>query len=307
MIRRPGARPLLLILPAALLSAVGAPVRAQQPALADLLAKAGERVAAMADPGRVLICDERYEQIPEKLRSMVGYEGYGQAPTGAKSDVGSEGTDKRVWTAEMAIFATPANAAGGTPWMEFRDVLSVNGKPVRDGASRLATLSSDPIPVAANKALAYSREAVPLVFARMLRVIELPRAAVIFLHPANQARFEFKKGGQKTIDGVKATEVKFEEKVKPTLIRGGKDTDAPTKGSFWIDPATGHVLMSLYKNGDSSTLYDELTMTYREAPGLGLYLPAEMVERTTDDDAGQKVQAKASFTKWRAVPRTRKN
>ena len=147
----------------------------------------------------------------------------------------------------------------------------------------------------------------PYLFARMVRVIELPRTATIFLHPANQPRFEFKKGGQRTIDGVKTVEVKFQERTRPTIIRGGGDRDAPSQGSFWIDPATGHALMSVLKNGDSSTLHDELTMTYREAPGLGLFLPAQLVEKVTDDDAGLKVDAKAAFTKWRAISRARRD
>jgi hypothetical protein len=46
---------------------------AQQAPLADLLAKSGERAAALADGTRVVFCEERYQQKFEKARSIVGF------------------------------------------------------------------------------------------------------------------------------------------------------------------------------------------------------------------------------------------
>ena len=199
------------------------------------------------------------------------------------------------------LAATPGNQAGGFPWMEFRDVIEVNGKPVRDGRSRLAFLASEPLDTAGAQAVAVSQDAAAFLFGRLARAIDVPRAAVLFLHPANQSRVQFTKGGTRRIDGVQTIEVRFKETGRPTIIRGSGDRDAPSSGSFWIDPRTGNVLMSILKSPDSSTVFDELTITYREEPATGLWLPAQLKERIVDDDAGLRVEATATFTNWRVV------
>ena len=98
-------------------------------------------------------------------------------------------------------------------------------------------------------------------------MVLLPRLPAIFLHAVNQPRFAFTKGGNRTIKGVKTVEVKFQENGRPTILRASHGRDAPSNGSFWIDPATGAVLASFLKNGDSSAVYDELTITLRARCG----------------------------------------
>lgn len=287
----------------AVVATVRAPLIAQQPALADVLAKAAERVVAFSDPTRVLTCEERYKQILERVRELVGFDAGAGSPSGSRSEVSAVGMNTRVWIAELVIVATPGNQADGLPWREFRDVVSVDGKMVRDGQSRLANLASLPADVGGFKALEASQEASNFMFGRLQRAADIPRAALLFLHPANQSRFEFKKGGQRTIDGVKTWEVKFKEKSAPTIIRASGDKDAPSIGSFWIDPTTGDVLESYLKSADFKEVYDELTVTYAKDPETGLRLPATLVERVIDEIAALRVQATATFTKWHAVAR----
>jgi hypothetical protein len=272
---------------------------AQQPTLTDVLARAGERATALAEGTRVLICEERYEQKYEKARALVGFEYSG--PVGARNDVSYNGIDQREWAAEVALAATPRSTEAGFPWMEFRDVLTVNGKPHGAASSRLGMLVRDTSGAAVAQALEISQSSATLLFGRLMRAVDIPRTATLFLHPANQPRFEFRKGGQKRIDGVQAMEIRFEEKRKPTIVRASGDLDSPSKGSLWVDPATGNVLMSLLKSADSSTVYDELTVTYRVVAEVGTTLPAEVSERIMDEDAGARVLATTTFSNWHAV------
>jgi hypothetical protein len=283
------------------LSSTEAPVRGEQNELAGVLAKAAARAAELSVPERMLVCEERYKQSFDRVRSIVGFD-YG-GPVGSRSEVAAVGMDKREWVAEMALFSAPGNGADGLPWREFRDIVSIDGKPRRDGQPRLARLAAQSPDVAAITALEISQEATAYLFGRLLRAVDTPRAAQIFLHEANQPRFEFKKGGQKSIDGVKAMEVKFKERSTPTIIRASGGTDSLSTGSFWIDPATGDVLMSLLKSPDTKEIFDELTVTYARVPELGLCLPATLTERIIDEAAAQRVLATATFTNWRAVPR----
>jgi hypothetical protein len=284
-----------------LLASAPAPINGQQPDLAGVLAKAAARAAELAAPDRMLLCEERYKQLLDRVRSLVGFDVGG--PVGSRSEVAAVGVDKREWVAEVALFATPGNAAAGLPWREFRDIYEVDGKPRREGVPRLSRLASQPVDVAGITAFEWSQEATVYMFGRLLRAVDIPRAAQLFLHESNQPRFEFKKGGQKTIDGVKAMEIKFKETSSPTIIRASGGTDSVSSGSLWIDPATGDVLMSVLKSPDTKEIYDELTVTYARVPALGLRLPATLTERIIDEPAGQRVQATAAFTNWRAVPR----
>jgi hypothetical protein len=50
--------------------------------------------------------------------------------------------------------------------------------------------------------------------------------------------------------------------------------------------------------------HDELTVTCRPNPAIGLCLPVQLKETIVDNDAEQRVDATATFTKWRILPRT---
>ncbi|MGE5358560.1 MAG: hypothetical protein ACM3NQ_06035 [Bacteroidales bacterium] len=277
-----------------------APAHAQKLALPDVLAKAAEAASAFADASRILFCEEHYKQVLGRVRVLDGLDARG-APTATQVETVPQ--DSREWVAELAVAATPAYESAGMPWMEFRDVMSVDGKPVRDGTSRLRFLAEQPIDAAVKQALTISGEAPRRMLGRILRIIAVPRMPAIFLHPAVQGRFDFKKGGEKTIDGIKGWEVKYREKSPPSIIRGSNGGDALSSGSFWIDPASGQVLMSVIKSPDSLDVYDQITVTYRKDVALGLWLPAELKEKLTDDDGRLRVEGTGTFTNWRAVAR----
>jgi hypothetical protein len=269
-------------------------VSAQQPALADVLSLAAQYVGALNDTSRVLLCQESYKHTFIKV--MVNAAGsVERLPQGGHE-----------WVAELAVMATPDDVKNGFPWIEFRDILTLDGKPQHKGVSRLGMLVSEPIAIAGPEAIKITRETTGTQFGRLDRVLLLPRLSFVFLDVFNQSRFAFRKGGDRTIQGVKTWEVKFEEKAVPTIIAATTGRDAPSTGSFWIDPATGHVLASRLKNGDSSTLYDEMLVNYALDPATGLWLPATMSNKTTDSEESRELEGKGTFKNWRFVPRTAK-
>ena len=266
---------------------------AQQPTLEDLLAKAAQYAAAFADPSRALVCEESYEYT--FFRRMLN--------AGGRSERLPQGGRK--WVAEKVVLATPDDEKAGLPWTEFRDIVALDGKPVRDGASRLQKLLIEPKVAEATEAMKVTRESTGFQSGRLDRMVLLPRLPAVFLHAANQPRFAFTKGGGRTIKGVKTVEVKFQEKGSPTILRTSGGQDAPSTGSFWIDPATGAVLGSFLKNGDSSALYDELTTTYGLDKTTSLWLPVSLVERMYDSQDEKEIDGKGTFKGWRFAPRGR--
>jgi hypothetical protein len=290
--KRRVARLSFMLLAAFLLLPVAGPaVFARQATLEDVLAKAAQYVAAFADPSRALVCEESYEHT--YIRLMVN--------TAGGSERLPQGGSK--WVAEKVVLATPDEAKAGLPWIEFRDVVSLNGKAARDGVSRLPKLLIEPKQPDITEALTLTRESANSQTGRLGRMVLLPRLASVFLHAANQPRFVFKKGGDRTIKGVKTWEVRFQEKSTPTIIKAASGQDAPSSGSLWIDPATGAVLSSFLKNGDSSTLFDELTVTFALDQATGLWLPASLMEKMHDSDDEKEIDGKGAFKNWRFVPR----
>jgi len=268
-------------------------VFAEQPTLEDVLAKAAQYVSAFVDPSRALVCEESYEHT--YYRRMFNAAG------------GSERLPQntRVWVAEKVVLATPADEKSGLPWTEFRDIVTLDRKPVRDGASRLPKLLIEPKLPNLTEALQITRESASSQVGRFERMALLPRLPFVFLHAVNQPRFAFTMGGGRAIKGVKTVEVRFQEKGSPTILRSSGGQDAPSTGSFWIDPATGAVLSSFLKNGDSSAVYDELTITCALDQATSLWLPVSLIERMYDTQDEKEIDGKGTFKGWRFAPRGR--
>lgn len=271
-------------------SARGA-VFAQQPTLEDILAKAAQYVTAFTDPSRALVCEEAYEHT--YFRRMMN--------TGGGSERVPQNT--RRWVAEKVVLATPADEKAGFPWFEFRDIVSLDKKPAHDGVSRLPKLLIEPKAPDLAEALQITKESAGTQTGRLERMVVLPRLLGVFLHAVNQPRFAFTKGGNRTIKGVKTIEVKFQETGSPTILRSSTGGDAKSTGSFWIDPASGAVLSSFLRNGDSSAVYDELTITCALDAATGLWLPVSLVERMYDSEDEKEIDGKGTFTNWRSVAR----
>ncbi len=283
----------LLLLATAALAVLSSPVTtvtAQEPTLADVLALSAKYVSAYADPTRLIVGEERYKH--DFLKFIMNISGSGEyLPQGGHQ-----------WTGELVIAASPGDEKNGLPWLEFRDILTLDGRPARDGVSRLGILATKPMAVAGPEAMKYTRDSSDSQQGRFSRAVLLPRLGFVFLHAANQPRFAFRKAGERKIDGVKTWEVKYQENGAPTILFTTESTNAPSSGSFWIDPATGQVLQSSLKSADSSALYDEMTVTYALDKTTGLRLPATMQHQTFDNEESRRVQGKATYSKWRFVP-----
>jgi len=265
---------------------------AQEPTLDDVLAKAAAATNQFTDPSRVIVCEERYKQTFSKLI----YNTSGRVET---KEISS-----RELVAELAFVDTPSETPKGFPWMEFRDVIMVDKKPVRDGVSRLGILSSAQLADAITKAWDYTKDAMGFQFGEMPRTAVLPRAAMLFLHGANQARFEFKKAGTKGFKNVKTWELKYQEKGSPTIMTGNfGEKNARVKGSLWVDPVSGRVYAATISSEDEPKLKDDMSLTFGEDKVSGLWVPVEMKHKTEIGTSEEMVNGEATYKNCRAVPR----
>ena len=145
---------------------------------------------------------------------------------------------------------------GADRYVEFRDVFEVDGRPVRDRQDRLTALFLDPTTSAEAQIQRINRESARYNIGNIERTINTPTLPLLFLSPQNQSRFRFTRtsrnapalarstGATSLTVAADAWVIDYEEVQRPTLIRTTQGLDLPARGRFWIDAATGRVIMS---------------------------------------------------------------
>jgi hypothetical protein len=256
----------LALLIAALLPALPA----EQPDLRAVMARAGAYVAKYQQDFSLLLADERYvQEVADATKGPAN---------GAKGTTAGAGaaTETRVLVSEFALVRV--EDAGRTLWLAFRDVVEVDGRPVRDREERLQRLFRTPPANALAQAQAIAFASARYNIGDVVRTVNVPTLALEFLEPAAQARSRFRKTAEAMVDGVRAWVVSFEERARPTRIRTTRAQDVKTKGLVWIDPDTGRILKSELDPQFQRGLRARLTTAYAPDERLRLLVPVEMNE-----------------------------
>jgi len=200
---------------------------------------------------------------------------------------------------------------GDVPWSLFRDVFEVDGRRVRDRDRRLQLVFQHPSPSVLTQARRIVEVRAHYNVGGAARTINVPTMPLVFLHPRNQSRFSFAKGGQRWILGVEALEIRFEEVARPTIVTTSSGESLPAHGSFWIDSSRGVVLRSevVFRFGPS--LAEAAVETdYKRQPRLGLWVPVVMKERYRNlphaarSVFGAPTEATANYSNFRQFTET---
>jgi hypothetical protein len=195
-------------------------------------------------------------------------------------------------------------------WLQFRDTFEVDGQPVRDRAERLTNLFFEPA-TALERAKRIATESSRYNLG-VVRTINVPLMPFVFLERDVQGRFRFARAGDNPRAAVPdrvaghfrvSTEVwvvRYEERERPTIVRDSMHyQDVPSQGRFWIEPASGRVLMSEMRS-EHPGIRAEITVNYQSEPLSGLLVPTAMYERYTDLLPPQRV----SRSQWRRIEAT---
>jgi VWFA-related protein len=227
-------------------------------ATSALLEKAGRYVLRYGETFRNLVAVETYTQ-------WAGQQG--------------DRLRRQVLRSDIVFVSLPTDI----PWAVFRDVFEVNGKPVRDRQARLVQVFRDNPGTAVERANGILRESARYNLAPARRTVNLPTLALLFLHPASQDRFAFRRGKKGRVRGHDVTIVEFEEVSRPTFVRREANRDLPAKGRFWIEPDRGLVARSEVEyRFEPGRALAVVSTDYRPEPGLDIWVPAEMRERYED-------------------------
>jgi hypothetical protein len=165
---------------------------------------------------------------------------------------------------------------GSTDWYQFRDVIEVDGKPVRDREQRLTQLFVTPTADAVKRAAQVTEESARFNLAQ-IGTLNKPLTVLSFLQTRYRGRFRFLPGRIDAKVGPSARVVQFNEVSVPTLLHYGFE-GLPATGRMWIDERSGSVLRTelvfTVRN-----VKNEIMTSFAFDPELMVNAPAEMREQ----------------------------
>lgn len=191
---------------------------------------------------------------------------------------------QRQLESEFAILRSPDTHE----WLGFRDVRRVDGQNVRSAPGRLAHMLADPSAAGIDVGWKIAAESAQYNLGPGLRTINNPALVIEVLDARHRARFRFAKIGEGRVEGVRAWEVGFVERARPTVVRSRRGHDSPSSGRVWIDPLTGTLLEAhLEVTVDGVEMVEQfgpeeqliLTVTFAHDPKLDMRVPVAMSER----------------------------
>lgn len=161
-------------------------------------------------------------------------------------------------------------------WLTFRDVYSVNGRPVRNRTDRLTQLFLTPTSNAVARARQISREGYRYNLGSLDRTVANPVLALGFLQQRYRNRFEFQLVGSDSLLGSETSVLKFKERVTPTILRTFSDHNVMTSGRVWIDTATGRIRQTEL----DTSVGDRILTVFGYDAQLKMDVPTEMRDIT---------------------------
>jgi len=240
-------------------------VSAQEPALDDVLSRAAAYVGDFERQVSGVVAEEAYTQDVAPASGMTALRGVGHREL--KSDL---------------LLVRPQ---GAERWIQFRDVFEVDGRPVRDRSERLVKLFLEPDASTASQVQRIIADSTRYNIGDIQRTINVPLFALLILERQRQPHFRFDRTASATPPLVRDADVpagtwvvRYAEQDPQTLISTTNGRDLPSHGRFWIDPATGRVLMSELVAADP-IIAGTIVVRYRPDAATGLLLPETMRER----------------------------
>jgi hypothetical protein len=254
----------------------------QQPDLTTLLRRAGEYARVYHERFSALVADEDYIQRtgPDPRRPPMG-----------RSFVEKE----RRLASEYVIVR---DFAGEGSWVGVRDVIEIDGEPAPD-RDRLHALLEDTSRPLTSRLRALADLEARYNIGDVYRTINVPTLPLEFLLPDRQPRFRFKSAGSATLDGRRAVRVDFDERERPTIIRSPNGRNAPSRGTFWLDPDSGAVLRSELRVSPTygSAVQAVIVVSYKRNQRFDMLLPEDMNEMYFT--RGGRIEGHATYTNYR--------
>jgi hypothetical protein len=253
---------LRFILSIVILTAVATPASAQTADADDIVARATAYVEQFIVRFSNVVAEERYLQESQKPPRTTG-SGFSQTFVPSIPD--------RVELRSDFLLVRVSEAGD---WSAFRDVFSVNGRPVRDREDRLIRLFTLTPAAAPELARKTARESARYNLGGQDRTFNHPLLALGLLQRRYRDRFEISLRRADPQFGAGVVVVGYKEHDRPTILRRNDDRDLPIEGRWWIDSASGRVVRTEMVVLGS----DRITTSFASDEQFQIDVPVEMSE-----------------------------
>ena len=267
-------------------------VSAQDPAFDVVMSRAADYVARYQAQLRGLVAEEHYRQ---NLMSMASGRNLG---AGARARQTREGRELK---SDLLLVKT----GDENFWMQFRDVFEVDRNPVRDRDQRLYKLFVEAKADARTQAETIQQESSRYNLGPLMRTINVPILALLFLERNVQPVVTFrqgKAGNVKRFEGLADADaiwmIEYREEQKGTMVKGVNNKDIPSHGRIWLDSTNGRVLQTELISEDTD-LRADITVFYKTEPGLDLLVPGEMREVYLIRRNETRIDGRATYGRFR--------
>ena len=263
----------------------------QTDTLGNVLARATEYIDDLHERLTNVVMEERYEQrstMPSVAAFSRGRDGY-----------------ERVTLRSDYLLVQPE---GAYRHFGFRDVFEVNGSRVRDRAERLRELFLDPSATTQEQVRGILSDSSRYNVGDIERNTNTPTLALLFLHTSFKTRFAFERlgDGEDPELGVDLPDdvpeiwvVGFRETWPTTIIQHRRGGNVPARGRYWIEPASGHVLVTELAF-DAPGLESQIVVRYEADAAIGHRVPVEMRERYANRQSGSRLTGTATYSRFRS-------
>jgi len=203
------------------------------------------------------------------------------------------------------------------PWTEFRDVFEVDGHGIRNRDDRLEMVLRDPTGRASGDVSTIIAESTRFNIGDIDRNVNTPLFTLRFLETSNQARFRFTRSAEATPEATASAAVPtpsdqvfrvstevwvvaYDEVGPRTMIRSSQRNDQPAHGRFWIEPATGRVLVSELIVHDRR-FRATIDVSFQSEPLLDMLVPVAMRERYEITPSHSVLEGRATYGRFRPL------
>ena len=248
---------------------------------------AGAPAAAQSAPDAIASVRAFAQHYQREAPSLVALEEYVQDATYQRGR-----PEHQVTTAELVMVRLPS-AAG---WISFRDVLTVNKRPIRDREERLLKLLQSPEASALAQARRVAQESARFNLGHITRTMNVPDMALEYLQPRHGARMRFETLRNETIDGRPVVVIRFTESAGPSIVRNLTGADLLARGRVWAEPESGAIVRTELLLQDRSS-NGTCIVDFAIDPRIGLRVPIKMTERYSS--TGETIDAVARYSDFR--------
>ena len=199
---------------------------------------------------------------------------------------------KRHTRAEMLFMWLPDEAV----WLTVRNVRDVDGRPIVDSDKRLERAFAETTDRV--KRLRQLRdESSRFNIGEIGRNVNYPTLPLQFFEIANRPRFRFGADRRDVVNGLPATEVRFDEVVTPTIVQSGSGYNQFSRGTAWIaDEGTiVRTTVEIYQPFRPSGV--TITVDYQLDPKLSMWVPVQMREHYAQ--GAERIDCVATYANFR--------